>query len=125
MIELNGKQYELIENSKDGFQAEAVAEGYSEVLKSYDYIVGDWSYSQLRLKGLYHPGRRNASYNARLEWSAEYRLVYYSYGRAYFVLKKVDEEKPNLNQHEVLFKLGLWCGISYVDILCLRCTTIK
>lgn len=38
MIELNGKQYEVLENVKEGFQEEAIVERYSDVLKKYDYI---------------------------------------------------------------------------------------
>lgn len=91
MIELNGKQYELIENSRDGFQTEAINERYSDVLKKYDYIVGDWGYSQLRLKGFYHPEHGNASYNTRIDMLDDYLLEYCNFGCAFFVLKKVDE----------------------------------
>ncbi len=54
MIELHGVKYELITNIKDGFQEDVVKERYAEILKKYDYIVGDWGYNQLRLKGFYH-----------------------------------------------------------------------
>src|SRR5699024_12213542 len=88
---LNGKHYELIVNSKDGFQSEAVTDRYSEVLKKYDYIVGDWGYGQLRLKGFYHPEHGNASYNTRIDMLDEYILEYCNFGCAFFVLKKMDE----------------------------------
>lgn len=91
MIELNGKQYEVIENVREGFQEEAIAERYADVLKKYDYIVGDWGYSQLRLKGFYHPKHGNASYNTRIDMLDDYILEYCNFGCAFFVLKKVDE----------------------------------
>lgn len=91
MIELNGKHYEVLENVREGFQEEAIIERYSEVLKKYDYIVGDWGYSQLRLKGFYNPEHGNASYNTRIDMLDEYLLEYCNFGCAFFVLKKVDK----------------------------------
>ena len=38
---------------REGFNAEKLGERYSDVLARYDYIVGDWGYEQLRLKGFF------------------------------------------------------------------------
>lgn len=90
MIEINGKKYEVIENVKDGFQEDAVTERYTEVLKKYDYIVGDWGYNQLRLKGFYHHDNVKASFDSRIDMLEDYLYEYCNFGCAYFVLKKVD-----------------------------------
>lgn len=90
MIEINGKKYELIENVKEGFQEDAVNERYSEILKKYDYIVGDWGYSQLRLKGFYRNDHQKASYDSKINMLEDYLYEYCNFGCAYFVLKKVE-----------------------------------
>lgn len=89
MIEINGRKYELIENIKEGFQEEAVNERYSDILKKYDYIVGDWGYNQLRLKGFYHKDHGKASYDSRIDMLDDYLYEYCNFGCAYFILKKV------------------------------------
>ena len=50
---INGHPYELVKDYRDGFNSEKFAERFSSVLSKYDYIVGDWGYDQLRLKGFY------------------------------------------------------------------------
>lgn len=90
MIELNGKKYELLENVKDGFQIDALEERYSEVLKKYDFIVGDWGYNQLRLKGFYHEDNAKASYDSQINMLDDYLYEYCNFGCAYFVIKKLD-----------------------------------
>lgn len=90
MIEIHGNKYELIENNKDGFQEEALLERYSDILKKYDYIVGDWGYNQLRLKGFYHPDHAKASYDTKIDTLQDYLYEYCNFGCAYFVLKKID-----------------------------------
>lgn len=90
MIELHGVKYELIVNKKDGFKEDVVSERYAEVLKKYDYIVGDWGYNQLRLKGFYHSDHAKASYDTKIDALEDYLYEYCNFGCAYFVLKKVD-----------------------------------
>ena len=53
MITIDGVTDELVKDVRDGFQEEAFKERYADILKKYDYIVGDWGYDQLRLKGFY------------------------------------------------------------------------
>lgn len=89
MIELHGVKYELITNIKDGFQEDVVKERYAEILKKYDYIVGDWGYNQLRLKGFYHSDAK-ASFDTKIDALEDYLYEYCNFGCAYFVLKKVD-----------------------------------
>lgn len=48
---IGNRQYKLVMDYREGFNPEKLGERYSEVLARYDYIVGDWGYEQLRLKG--------------------------------------------------------------------------
>ncbi|GIO28635.1 hypothetical protein J43TS3_32460 [Ornithinibacillus bavariensis] len=90
LVEIFGKNYELIENVKDGFQQEALEERYSEILKKYDFIVGDWGYEQLRLKGFYHDHNSKAAEDSKISTLDDYLYEYCNFGCAYFVLQKID-----------------------------------
>jgi len=89
LIELNGKNYKLIENVKDGFQEDALNERYSEILQKYDFIVGDWGFDQLRLKGFFHDKNVKASFDSKISMLDDYIYEYCNFGCAYFVLEKV------------------------------------
>lgn len=53
VYKINENNYEIIKNYKDGFDYEEIKNKCSETdyFDNYDYIVGDWSYGKLRLKG--------------------------------------------------------------------------
>lgn len=89
MIELFGSEYEILEDNRNAFDAEALEARYSDILKKYDYIVGDWGYNQLRLKGFYEETNRKAAYDSRINMLEDYLLEYCNFGCAYFVLKKI------------------------------------
>ncbi|MDY0408792.1 YutD family protein [Virgibacillus soli] len=93
MIELFGHQYEVMENIKDGFHKEAVQERFAEILKKYDYVVGDWGYEQLRLKGFYNDEHPKATYDTKFSALDDYLYEYCNFGCAYFILKKVVRKK--------------------------------
>ncbi len=51
MIAISGIEFEVLQDEKEGWDEEAFKARYSDVLNKYDYIVGDWGYNQLRLRG--------------------------------------------------------------------------
>lgn len=89
MICINNICYELVEDTKDGFNEEAFRARYSEILNKYDYIVGDWGYSQLRLRGFYEDQNQKASYDTKISTLSEYLYEYCNFGCSYFVLRRV------------------------------------
>ncbi|NYA59930.1 YutD family protein, partial [Lactobacillus salivarius] len=60
-IKIDGRPYDLVENYHEGFNAERLGERFSQILTKYDYIVGDWGYDQLRLRGFYEIGSKKGS----------------------------------------------------------------
>ena len=50
-IKLEDTEWVLEEEYKDGFDLEALKERYTDYFEPYDYILGDWAYGKLRLKG--------------------------------------------------------------------------
>ncbi|MDY0405232.1 YutD family protein [Virgibacillus sp. 179-BFC.A HS] len=93
MIELFGTTYTLMKDVKNGFQKEAVENRSSEILKKYDYIVGDWGYDQLRLKGFYEDTHAKASCDSKIGALEDYLYEYCNFGCAYFILKKMPDAK--------------------------------
>lgn len=88
-VRISNHPYKLIENYRNGFDVEKLAERYSDVLKKYDYIVGDWGYDQLRLKGFYNKNYSQAKLDQRIENVEDYLLEYCNFGCAYFVLENL------------------------------------
>lgn len=89
MILLDDWEYELITDFRDGFQEEALLARYSEVLLKYDYILGDWGFGQLRLKGFFKDKNAKATYETKISTLQDYLYEYCNFGCAHFVLKKV------------------------------------
>lgn len=87
VIQMNDHQYELIENVREGWNEDKFVERYSEILSKYDYIVGDWGYDQLRLKGFYMDQHRKSTYDSRISSLTDYIYEYCNFGCSYFVLK--------------------------------------
>lgn len=92
MIQIQGKTYELVKEYKDGWNPEAFRSRFSEVLDRYDYIVGDWGYNQLRLKGFFKEGNGKAK-EPNISVFQDYINEYCNFGCAYFVLHKVEDAK--------------------------------
>lgn len=88
MIIVGGSKYELIKEHKDGWNLEVFKTRYSEVLERYDYIVGDWGYNQMRLKGFYKEENGKATKDSSIDGFQDYIDEYCNFGCAYFVVEK-------------------------------------
>ncbi len=89
MIHIAGKTYEVVADHKNGWRFEAFRDRYSEVLERYDYIVGDWGYSQLRLRGFFKDNHPKATKDSMISTLQDYLNEYCNFGCAYFILEKV------------------------------------
>ncbi len=90
MFSIQNVNYEINEEFRDGFNEEVFRERYSEILAKYDYIVGDWGYGQLRLRGFFDDQNQKATYDTKISTLKEYLYEYCNFGCAYFVLKKMN-----------------------------------
>ena len=89
MITFQGMNYEVVKDYRKAFQMDSFVARYSDILAKYYYIVGDWSYEQLRLKGFFADQHPKATADTRISSLEEYLYEYCSFGCAYFVIKKV------------------------------------
>ncbi|ENQ3105792.1 DUF1027 domain-containing protein [Bacillus cereus] len=88
-VYVNNIHYEVIEENRNGFNEEAFKARYAEILNKYDYIVGDWGYDQLRLRGFFNDSNQRATYDTKISTLSEYLYEYCNFGCSYFVLRKV------------------------------------
>lgn len=89
---------------KDGWNPEAFRGRYSEVLDRYDYIIGDWGYSQLRLKGFYRDNHPKVNRDTAISGMVDYINEYCNFGCAYFVLHKLKESPQEGTFKDILVK---------------------
>jgi uncharacterized protein YutD len=91
MIQINNINYEIVQEHRDGFNEEAFRSRYSDILTRYDYIVGDWGYGQLRLRGFFDDQNQKATFDTKISTLSEYLYEYCNFGCSYFVLKRVNK----------------------------------
>lgn len=97
MIRTQVGNFILVEENRNGWNQDVFKERYSDVLDKYDYIVGDWGYGQLRLRGFYENSNRKVPFEQKIATLDEYLQEYCNFGCAYFVLRRV---KPGMELTE-------------------------
>ncbi|MDT6980914.1 YutD family protein [Levilactobacillus zymae] len=99
-LKINGHAYELVTDVRHGFDFAEFAQRYSTILSKYDYIVGDWGFEQLRLKGFYAADRAGAKQN-QIDAVQDYLYESCNFGCAYFILHNLEVKpapKPRRNR---------------------------
>lgn len=100
LVIIDGFEYELITDYRDAFKQEDFNGRYAEILNKYDYIVGDWGYGQLRLKGFFEDKNQKASFDTKISTLADYLYEYCNFGCAHFVLRKVGKVQAPVVESE-------------------------
>ena len=89
MIKVDQQYFELIEEYRECFDEEIFSARYSDILDKYDYVVGDYGYDQLRLKGFYKDSNKKAEISKRFSSIQDYILEYCNSGCPYFVVRRL------------------------------------
>ena len=58
-ITINDVTYEVVKNEKEAIDEEVLKEKITDYFDSFDYIVGDWAYGKIRLKGFNEKTNKN------------------------------------------------------------------
>lgn len=87
-IILDDIEYEIVKQYKNGFDLEELTNRYTEYFKDYDYILGDWAYNKLRLKGFCN--NENKLFNQINDYNNidNYIKENCAYDCKYFIIKK-------------------------------------
>ena len=86
---LEKNEYEVIEDNGGCFSEGEVKEKYTDYFDEFDYILGDFAYNKLRLKGFCV--KENKRYSKINDYNTKdnYIKTLCAYKCRYFVLKKV------------------------------------
>ena len=87
-IVLNDVEYELIKDERDCFSLEEVKNLFTDYFDDYDYVVGDYSYSKLRLKGFYDAKNKKVKDLNNYNYLDKYLETQCAYNCKYFVIKR-------------------------------------
>ncbi len=87
-VNLENDIYEVIKNVKEGFDKEELEKKYTDYFKDFDYIVGDWAYGKLRLKGFNDDTNQNFKSINDISKVDDYIQNQCAYECRYFILKK-------------------------------------
>ena len=87
-IEIENCNYEIIKDYNKAFNLDDLVNRYTSYFEDYDYILGDYAYGKLRLKGFNN--KENPNFNSINDYAKveEYRKTNCAYGCKYFILKK-------------------------------------
>ena len=87
-IKINDIEYEVIINERDAIDKDILKEKITDYFDGYDYIVGDWAYGKVRLKGFYDSKNKNCKNFNDIAKVEEYIKNNCAYGCKWFELKK-------------------------------------
>lgn len=82
-------EYEIIKDYRDAFDKDEFLNRYTDFFEIYDYIVGDYAYGKLRLKGFYDDKNNKASNINKYSRVDKYIEENCAYGCKYFIAKKI------------------------------------
>ena len=85
----NEHTYTLIKDYKNGFAEEVIKEKITDYFDDFDYIVGDWAYSKLRLKGFYDTNNKKVKEYNNINNLDKYLEENCAVDAKYFVIKKI------------------------------------
>ena len=71
-VEINGINYEIIRDDNGCFNKEEVEEKITDYFEPYDYILGDYAYEKIRLKGYYDSNNKNVNKINDIKYLDEY-----------------------------------------------------
>ena len=87
-IVLNDTTYEVEKDYREALNMEELESKFTDYFFEYDYIVGDYAYSKLRLKGFYDSKNSKCTKINDIKNLDNYLENNCAYGCKYFVLKK-------------------------------------
>lgn len=88
-IIINDIKYEIVVDYKEAIDKELLAEKITEFFDDYDFIVGDWAYGKLRLKGFYNSDNKKCKRINDIATLDNYINNNCAYGCRWFQLKRI------------------------------------
>lgn len=89
MLKINNYEYEIIRNDKNCINIDELKEKVTDYFTKFDYIMGDYSYDKVRLKGYYSSENKHAKKINDIKYMDSYIKNYCNYGEKIFLIKKI------------------------------------
>lgn len=86
---IENTEYEIIKDFREGFNKEDYINRCTDYFFPYDYIVGDYAYGKLRLKGFYDDKNPKSTKINKYSNVDKYIKDNCAYGCKYFIAKKM------------------------------------
>ena len=87
---INGQKYLVKKNERDALENAELEEKITDYYNEFDYIVGDWAYGKLRLKGFNNKKNKNYKKINDVDTIDNYISKYCAYGCRWFMLEKIN-----------------------------------
>ncbi len=89
IYKLLDNEYEIEKDEQKVFNLNEVETYFTDYFLPYDYVLGDYAYGKLRLKGFYDGKNKKATKINNYNGIDEYIKKYCAYNCKYFIIKKV------------------------------------
>ena len=89
MIKLENTDYEIVENINNCLDIEELTKKYTDYFEPFDYILGDYAYNKLRLKGFCESKNKRFSPINDINTKDKYLKELCAYKCNYFLIKKI------------------------------------
>ena len=87
-MQIRKQEYEVIEDNVKTLILLDLNEILKEYYNNFDFIVGDWAYGKVRLKGFYNENNKFVKKYNNIKYVKDYLKNNCAYGCKYFILKK-------------------------------------
>ena len=87
--EFEGQNYIIDKDDNKVFDYDLVKELFTDYFKDYDYVLGDFSYNKLRLKGFCDKNNKKLTKINDIKELDNYIKNYCAYNCKWFLIKKV------------------------------------
>ena len=88
-IVLNEKKYIVIKNEKEAIDVEPLTEKLTDFYDEYDYIVGDWAYGKVRLKGFFKKDNKKVKAYSDISNLEKYLKNNCAHGCKWFQIERI------------------------------------
>ncbi len=88
-ITINNVRYHILKNVKDAIDMQVLEEKITDYFNPYDYIVGDWAYGKIRLKGFNSKTNKNFKPINDIDKVDDYLKEQCAFGCSYFIIAKI------------------------------------
>ena len=92
---IDGKKYEIVKNYRDALNIADLEGKITDYFANFDYILGDYAYGKVRLKGFNEKGNTNFKPINDYAKIDEYIKNNCAYDCRYFILKTLSVEKKS------------------------------